>query len=140
MEIITEHIKLKTKGDTDVINITSEVIEILKKSKVNDGIVTIFVPGATGGLTTIEFEPGLIKDTKEMFYDIVKEQKNYFHNGTHSHGNATSHLRASLIGPSLTVPVQNNELQLGIWQGIAFIDFDNRPRNRELIVKIIGIK
>lgn len=139
MKVYTDYIQLTTQGNSDIIDITSQVEQIVNKSKINDGIVTVFVPGATGSVTTIEYEKELIKDTKEMFSEIIPENKLYHHNKTHFQGNATSHLRATLLGPSLCIPVTNSELQLGTWQQIVFIDFDNRPRNRKLIVKVIGV-
>jgi secondary thiamine-phosphate synthase enzyme len=137
-KFFTEYIKLSTKGNIDIINITDELKKILIQSKVNDGILTVFVPGATGAVATIECEEGLIKDTKELFLDLVKEDKKYYHNLSHTVGNATSHLRATLLSPSLTIPIVDGELTLGVWQQVVFIDFDNRPRQRKLIVKIIG--
>ncbi len=139
-EIHTGYIELSTKGSIDIIEITAEVEKELKKSQIYDGILTVFVPGATGAVATIECEEGLIKDTKEMFLNIIKEDKQYYHNRTHTQGNATSHLRATLIGPSLTVPITDSKLQLGVWQQIVFIEFDNRPRKRKLIIKILGNK
>lgn len=138
IRIYTGYIELSTKGDIDIIDITSSVERELKNSNVYDGILTLFVPGATGAVATIECEEGLIKDTKEMFLELIKEDKNYYHNRTHAQGNATSHLRATLIGPSLTVPITDSKLQLGVWQQIVFIEFDNRPRKRKLIIKILG--
>jgi secondary thiamine-phosphate synthase enzyme len=137
-KFFTEYIKLSTKGNIDIINITDELKKILIQSKVNDGILIVFVPGATGAVATIECEEGLIKDTKELFLDLVKEDKKYYHNLSHTVGNATSHLRATLLSPSLTIPIVDGELTLGVWQQVVFIDFDNRPRQRKLIVKIIG--
>lgn len=138
MKIYNNVIKFTTQGNTDIIDITNSVEEELVKSKINDGILLIFVPGATGAVTTIEYERELVKDTKELFQELVQENKQYYHNKTHSFGNATSHLRATLIGPSLVVPVTDGKLDLGTWQQIVFIDFDNRPRNRKIIIKIIG--
>ncbi len=138
-EIITKKIKLKTKGNIDIINITDDLQKIVEEERVLDGILTVFVPGATGSVTTIEYEDELIKDTKEIFLELVKEDKVYRHNKTHFNGNATSHLRATLLGPSLVIPITENRLQLGVWQQVVFIDFDNRERNREILVKIIGL-
>lgn len=138
MKIYNNVIKFTTQGNTDIIDITDSVEEELVKSKINDGILLIFVPGATGAVTTIEYERELVKDTKELFQELVQENKQYHHNKTHSFGNATSHLRATLIGPSLVVPVTDGKLDLGTWQQIVFIDFDNRPRNRKIIIKIMG--
>lgn len=138
IKFVTEYIKLSTKGDIDIIDITTELIKLVDKSEVYDGILTVFVPGATGAVVTIECEKGLIKDTKEMFLELVKENKQYQHNLSHTAGNATSHLRATLIGPSLTIPITDGKMEVGVWQHVVFIDFDNRPRERKLVVKIIG--
>lgn len=138
MAVVSEKIKLKSQGDTDIINITDEVIEKLKSSQLANGTVTLFVSGSTGGLTTIEYEPGLIKDLNRLFEEIASKKRDYAHNQTWGDGNGYSHVRAALLGPSLTVPFVNKVLQLGTWQQIVFIDFDNRPRSRELILQIIG--
>jgi secondary thiamine-phosphate synthase enzyme len=140
IEVVTKKIKLKTKGNIDIINITDDLQKIVEQEKVIDGILTVFVPGATGSVATIEYEDELIKDTKEFFLELVREDKIYKHNRTHFNGNATSHLRATLLGSSLVIPITENRLQLGVWQHVVFIDFDNRERNREIIVKIIGLK
>jgi len=140
IEVVTKKIKLKTKGNIDIINITDDLQKIVEQEKIIDGILTVFVPGATGSVATIEYEDGLIKDTKEFFLELVREDKIYKHNRTHFNGNATSHLRATLLGPSLVIPITENRLQLGVWQHVVFIDFDNRERNREIIVKIIGVR
>jgi secondary thiamine-phosphate synthase enzyme len=134
----TEYIVLSTKGSIDIIDITDELKKLLNRSKISDGILTVFVPGATGAVATIENEEGLIKDTKQMFLELVKENKNYYHDLSHAVGNATSHLRATLIGPSLTIPITDGELTLGVWQQVVFIEFDTRPRDRKLVVKIVG--
>jgi len=138
MDIITKRIKLNTKGDTDIIDITDKVKDIVSNSKIKDGIITIFVPGSTGGLTTVEYEPGLINDLKTYFEKIAPKSGTYQHNLRWHDGNGYAHVRASLLGPDLTVPFVNNQLMLGTWQQIVFIDFDNRPRSRELIVQILG--
>jgi secondary thiamine-phosphate synthase enzyme len=134
----TEYIVLSTKGSIDIIDITDELKKLLNRAKISDGILTVFVPGATGAVATIENEEGLIKDTKQMFLELVKENKNYYHDLSHAVGNATSHLRATLIGPSLTIPITDGELTLGVWQQVVFIEFDTRPRDRKLVVKIVG--
>jgi secondary thiamine-phosphate synthase enzyme len=134
----TEYIVLSTKGSIDIIDITDELKKLLNRSKISDGILTVFVPGSTGAVATIENEEGLIKDTKQMFLELVKENKNYYHDLSHAVGNATSHLRATLIGPSLTIPITDGELTLGVWQQVVFIEFDTRPRDRKLVVKIVG--
>ncbi len=138
IKVHTGYIELSTKGSIDIINITQNLEKELINSGIYDGILTVFVPGATGAVATIECEEGLIIDTKEMFLELIKENKNYHHNKSHAQGNATSHLRATLIGPSLTIPITDGKLQRGIWQEVVFIEFDNRPRKRQLIVKILG--
>ncbi|MCS7227702.1 MAG: secondary thiamine-phosphate synthase enzyme YjbQ [Endomicrobia bacterium] len=139
LKTYTGYIELNTQGDIDIIDITPQIEQKLKESKIYDGILNLFVSGATGAVATVEYEQELIKDTKNLFRELVKEEKTYYHNKTHAKGNAVSHLRATLIGPSLTIPITEGKLNLGIWQQVVFIDFDNRPRNRKLVVKIIGI-
>ena len=138
MSVITKDLKFNTKGHTDIIDITERVANCVNASKLSSGIVTIFIPGATGGITTIEYEPGLIKDLKEAFERLISEKIEYAHNLRHKDYNGHSHIRASFLGPSLTVPFIEGALQLGVWQKIVFIDFDNRPRKRSLIIQIIG--
>ena len=136
--VITKKIKLNTKGDTDIIDITHQVASAVSKSDIANGIATVFVSGSTGGLTTVEYEPGLIQDLKDFFEKIAPKNGNYQHNMRWHDGNGYAHIRASFLGPSITVPFNNKELLLGTWQQIIFIDFDNRPRSREIIVQIIG--
>lgn len=137
--IITKQINVTTNGNSDMVNITESVEqEIRKLDKIKNGIVTVFVQGATGGITTIEYEEGLIKDFPDLFEKLIPSRFSYSHNNTWHDGNGHSHLRASLLGPSLTVPFVHNALTLGTWQQIVFIDFDTRPRNRSLILQIIG--
>ena len=136
--VITKTIKMNTKGETDIIDITSSVGSLLKKSGAKEGTATIFVVGATGGITTVEYEPGLVSDLKDVFEKLAPRKGSYAHNEKWGDGNGFSHVRASLLGPSLTVPFSKGELTLGRWQQIIFIDFDNRPRSREIVVKIIG--
>jgi len=128
---------ISTKGFTDVIDITSRVAEIVKKSKVREGICLISCPGSTAGITTIEYEPELLKDFKEFLEKIAPSDKEYRHDKVWGEKNGFSHLRSALIKPFLTVPVEDGKLVLGQWQNIVFIDFDNRPREREVIVKVI---
>jgi len=140
MEILTHQIALQTKGHTHIIDITDRVSELLTQNQFQEGQVTIFVPGSTGGLTTIEYEPGLLQDLPEFLESIIPAGKRYYHDATWHDGNGYAHLRAALIKPSLTVPFAEGRLLLGTWQQIIFIDFDNRPRNRHLIVQFMGIK
>lgn len=127
-----------TKGFNDVIDITDKVSEIVGKSKIKEGLCLISCPGSTCGITTIEAEPNLIGDFKEFLEKIVPSNRSYRHDQTWGDKNAPSHIRSALIKPFLTVPVEDGKLVLGAWQNIIFLDFDNRSRNREIIVKIIG--
>ena len=129
---------IQTKGFTDIIDITDKVLEVVKNSKVKDGICLISCPGSTAGLTTIEAEPNLIEDFKEFLEKLVPSNRSYHHDQTWGEKNAPSHIRSALVKPFLTVPIENRKLVLGQWQQIILIDFDNRPREREILVKIIG--
>ncbi len=138
MAVVTKKIKLNSRGETDIIDITEQVSSLVEDSKIKDGVVTIFVPGSTGGLTTIEYESGLISDTKRAFEVIAPRKGEYQHNLRWHDGNGFSHVRAAFLGPSLSVPFSNKRLHLGTWQQIVFIDFDNRPRSRGIVVQIVG--
>lgn len=135
---VTGYIEFATKGDADIIDITGEVSDAVSESGVTDGIVVVFAPGATGAVTTIEYESGLISDFKSMLERIAPQNITYAHNLRWGDGNGHSHVRASLLGPSLSVPLIDGRMQLGTWQQIIFIDLDNRPRDRKLIVQIVG--
>lgn len=119
-------------------DVTGQVQEIVGKSKIKNGSVIVFVMGSTAGVTTIEYEPNLVKDLQEFFEKIIPQDVKYYHNKTWGDNNGFSHLRASLLGPSLAVPVIDGKLQLGTWQQIIFVDFDNRPRKREILVQVAG--
>jgi len=136
--VIQKKISFSTRGNTDIIDLTPLIVRELDSLDMSDGIITVFAAGATGGITTIEYEPGLIKDFKKIVEQIVPENDSYDHNRHWGDGNAHSHLRASLVGPSLSVPFAGKELTLGTWQQIVFIDFDVRPRKRTLILQILG--
>jgi secondary thiamine-phosphate synthase enzyme len=135
--IVTEKIKFKSKGNCDIVNITEQVAMALKESGLTDGIATVFYAGATGAVTTTEYEPGCVEDLKNWFSENAPEG-DYAHHRYHADGNGHSHLRASLVGPSMSFPFSKGTPILGTWQSIVFICFDNRPRNVELIVKLIG--
>ena len=138
MSVIADTIFLSTKGDCDVVDITPQVAKKLGASGLKNGIVTISVIGSTGALTTCEFEPGLVQDIKETFDRLIPQGKRYHHDDAWGDGNGHAHLRASLVGPSLTIPFQGGNLVLGTWQQIIFIDFDNRPRQRKISVQFLG--
>jgi len=128
---------VKTQGFNDVINITDKVSEIVEKSKIKEGICLISCPGSTVGITTIENDPNLLEDFKEFLEKIAPSDKSYHHDETWGDKNAPSHIRSALIKPFLAVPIENGKLILGTWQQVVLIDFDNRSREREIIVKII---
>ncbi|MCF8261230.1 MAG: secondary thiamine-phosphate synthase enzyme YjbQ [Melioribacteraceae bacterium] len=138
MKIFTSDFTLSTNGNTDIIDITADVFKILRQSQTREGNILVFGPGATVGITTIEFEPGLQKDYPAFFEKLAPANVQYFHNDTWHDENGHSHIRAALQGASLTVPFKHGEMILGTWQQIIFIDFDNRPRQRKVIVQVIG--
>jgi secondary thiamine-phosphate synthase enzyme len=136
--IATDIIALNTKGFTDVIDITGRITKIVEQLGVQNGLVTIFCSGSTGGITTIEFESGVINDLKKAIEKIVPSNISYEHDKRWGDGNGFSHVRAALMKPSLTIPVVKGKLALGTWQQIVFMDFDNRERDRKIVVQIIG--
>lgn len=136
--VFSEGISIESKGDNDVINITPEVSEIVEKSGLKNGSVLVFVTGSTAGITTVEYEPGLVKDLDEVFDRLIPSGKEYHHNKRWGDGNGHSHIRASLLGPSLNVPFVNGKIVLGTWQQIVLIDFDNRSRSRKILVQVSG--
>lgn len=128
---------IKTKGFCDVIDITDKVEKVVRKSNLKEGAVLVFVVGSTAGICTIEYEDGVIKDLKNLFEKIAPENGKYYHEEAWHDGNGFSHQRASLLKPSLTVPIENAKLLLGRWQQIVLVDFDNKPRERKIIIKIL---
>ncbi|HDP97580.1 MAG TPA: YjbQ family protein [bacterium] len=138
MQVITDTIAISSQGFTDIIDVTAKVEAAIHNSGIQSGTVTIFVSGSTAGVTTIEYEPGLLKDLPEAFEKIAPKNARYHHDATWHDGNGFSHVRAAMLGCSLTVPFKSQHLLLGTWQQIVIIDFDNRPRNREIVLQIIG--
>jgi secondary thiamine-phosphate synthase enzyme len=138
LTVLTENISVKTKGEVDIIDLTDQVEEAVTNSGLRNGIVTVFVPGSTGALTTIEYEPGLLEDLPAAFERLAPRNISYEHEMRWHDGNGHSHVRASILGPSLTVPFNNSKLILGTWQQIVFIEFDVRSRARNLVLQIIG--
>lgn len=138
MPVQSHTLQIKTRGSNDTNNLTVDVQDFLDKSGISDGIATVFVPGSTAGITTIEFEPGAVEDLNRAIERLVPQNGEYKHNMRWGDGNGFSHVRAALIGPSLTVPVIKRRLQLGTWQQIILIDFDNRARTREVIIQLVG--
>jgi len=138
MTVVTKDIAFQTKGNCDIIDITSRVARELEESGINNGTVSLFVSGSTAGVTTIEYEPRLLGDFKSMWDRLVPQNIPYGHNKTWGDGNGHSHVRASMLGASLTIPFVNRRLSLGTWQQIVFVDFDNRPRSRKLVLQVMG--
>ncbi len=138
MTIITKSIKIQSKGESDIIDLNDMVSEKITESGISNGIVTVFVAGSTGALTTIEYEPGLLKDFPDMLSRIAPNEINYEHEERWHDGNGRSHVKASLVGPSLTIPFKDGSLLLGTWQQIVFVELDTRGRSRNLILQIIG--
>ena len=136
--VITETIELQTRGHTDMLDITERVAATVQASGVKSGIVTIFCPSSTSALTTIEYESGALSDLARLFDEVAAVGRDYKHNLRWGDGNGHSHVRAALLGPSLTVPFVDGQLQLGTWQQITYCDFDNRARSRRLVVQIMG--
>lgn len=138
MKVVQKRIRLASRGEGDMINLTQDVQKALESSDVRDGIVTLFVPGSTGAITTIEYEPGLLHDFPAMLERVAPKNIFYEHERQWHDGNGHSHVRASLIGPSLTVPFKDRRLTLGTWQQIVFVELDIRSRNREIILQMLG--
>jgi secondary thiamine-phosphate synthase enzyme len=138
MAVITKTISLSTKGNADMLDITDQVRNRVQESGLESGIVTIFCPSSTSGLTTIEYESGCLNDFRRLFDEIIPENRHYAHNARWGDGNGHSHVRAALLEASFTVPFVDRRLTLGTWQQILYVDFDNRSRRRELIVQLMG--
>jgi secondary thiamine-phosphate synthase enzyme len=138
LTVVTKQLSVNTRGEGDILDVTEDVAEAVIESSLKNGVVTIFVPGSTGALTTIEYEPGLLKDLPNVLERIVPKRLDYEHERRWHDGNGHSHIRASIIGPCLTVPFVNGRLTLGTWQQIVFLEMDVHSRSRQLILQIIG--
>jgi secondary thiamine-phosphate synthase enzyme len=138
MTVITMTIQVQSAGEGDLINLTEQITKIVEQSKIFDGIATVFISGSTAAVTTIEYEPGLKLDFPEMLSRVAPRNIEYEHDNTWHDGNGHSHVRASLIGPSLTIPFKNHRLLLGTWQQIVLIEMDTRPRRRSIITQVMG--
>ena len=138
MAVKTISISLRTQGNADIQDLTDEIADAVSKSGLMSGTVTIFCPSSTSALTTIEYESGALSDLRRLFDEIIPADREYAHNERWHDGNGHSHVRAALLGPSLTIPFVEGQLTLGTWQQVIYVDFDNRPRQRKLVVQIIG--
>jgi secondary thiamine-phosphate synthase enzyme len=139
MCVVTGTIEFSSRGDADIVKITDDVAEAVRRTGLRDGTVTVFVPGATGAVTTLEFEPGVVHDVQQTLDRIAPPGRRYVHNDNSKDGNGHSHVRAGLVGPSLTVPFVDGRLTLGRYQNVVFCDFDARPRERQLVVQVMGV-
>jgi secondary thiamine-phosphate synthase enzyme len=138
MAVVTKSFSIKTKGDTDILDITKQVEKALSEAQLKNGILTVFVPGSTAGITTTEYEPGLLQDLPTTFEKLIPKREEYKHNLTWGDGNGYAHVRAALLKSFFTVPFVDGEMILGTWQQIILVDFDNRRRERKVFVQIIG--
>jgi len=138
MAVVTKSFSVKTKGDTDILDITKQVERALSEAQLKNGILTVFVPGSTAGITTTEYEPGLVQDLPATFEKLIPRDAHYKHNLTWGDGNGYAHVRAALLKSFFTVPFVEKEMILGTWQQIVLVDFDNRRRERKIVVQIIG--
>jgi len=138
MTVDTHTITISSKGDLDAHNITDQVANLIQMSALSNGTVTLFTPSSTSGITTIEFEHGCLSDLKRLFEELADPNRHYAHNERWHDGNGHAHVCAAILGPSITIPFIGKQLTLGIWQQIVFVDFDNKPRQREIIAQIIG--
>lgn len=136
--VITDEIRLNTQGHCDIHDITRQVADVVRQTGLSNGVVTIFTPSSTSGLTTIEYESGALADLERLMDQIIPPERDYRHNLRWGDGNGHSHVRAALIGPSVTVPFVDGRLTLGTWQQLVFLDFDNRSRSRRLVVQTMG--
>ncbi len=136
--IFSERISLSTEGFSDILDITHHVDAVIGRSKIENGLVTVFCPGSTGAVTTIEYESGVLRDLQKAIEKIVPSNIPYEHDRRWGDGNGFSHVRAALMKPSLTIPLIKRRLTLGTWQQIVFIDFDNRRRERDILVQVMG--
>ena len=137
--VVTKQLKIETNGNCDIVNITEHVTTAVGESNIKDGIVTIFNVGSTAGVTTTEYEPGLVNyDIAAVFEKIAPRNSSYEHEKTWHDDNGHAHVRASVLGPSLTIPVIDGRMTLGTWQQIILVDFDTRPRTRTVICQING--
>jgi secondary thiamine-phosphate synthase enzyme len=135
---MNSRISINTKGNEDFVNITHQLLNILDASGLENGIMTVFVSGSTAGITTFEYEPGLILDLKEFYDKVAPSNGHYHHDDTWGDANGFSHVRSTLTGPSLVIPFEKGKLLLGTWQQVVLLEFDNRPRKRDVVVQIMG--
>jgi len=138
MAIRSVSLSLTTRGQADILDITTEVARAVAESGLKEGVATVFCPSSTSAVTTVEYESGCLADLRRLFDEIIPPDREYAHNARWGDGNGHAHVRAALLGPSLSVPFSNGQLMLGTWQQIVYVDFDVRPRQRRLMLQLIG--
>jgi secondary thiamine-phosphate synthase enzyme len=138
MSIVQGHLELQTSADTDVVDLTPDVSDFVARTGIQEGLLVIFVPGSTASITTIEYESGAIADLTRAMERLAPRDEHYEHNLRWGDGNGYSHIRAAMLGPSVTVPVEGGQLALGTWQQIVLCDFDNRPRRRRVLLRLLS--
>lgn len=138
MRVVTEYLNLNTEGDGTLVDITAQLHKILSKTKIKNGTLAVFVVGSTAAITTFEYEPGMIKDIRDLWEKLVPSGQRYAHDDTWGDANGFSHLRAALQGSSLVIPFADNKLILGTWQQVVLAEFDNRPRERRIVLQFMG--
>ncbi|RKZ24280.1 YjbQ family protein [bacterium] len=138
MKVFNQTLTIETKGFSHIIDITNQLESAVEESGIENGTALVFVPGSTGGVTTIEYEPGLLKDFPELMEKLIPSNRSYHHDQTWHDGNGFSHLRSSLIGTSLVLPIYRGSVIHGTWQQVVIVDFDNRPRRRNVVIHLLG--
>jgi len=138
VKVFNQTLTIETKGFSHIIDITNQLESAVEESGIENGIALVFVPGSTGGVTTIEYEPGLLKDFPELMEKLIPSNRSYHHDQTWHDGNGFSHLRSSLIGTSLVLPIYKGSVIHGTWQQVVIVDFDNRPRRRNVVIHLLG--
>jgi secondary thiamine-phosphate synthase enzyme len=138
MRILNNKVNINTKGNEDFVNITRQLVKLCDSSGLENGIMTVFISGSTAGITTFEYEPGLIRDLKEFYDKMAPTNVHYHHDETWGDANGFSHVRATLTGPSMVIPFEKGKLLLGTWQQVVLMEFDNRPRSRGVVVQLMG--
>ena len=134
----TEIVRFQTSGSGDIVNLTDKIADLIQNGEIQNGTVTVFAPGSTTGITTIEYEPGLIQDIPTLMEKLIPSNIDYEHDKTWQDGNGFSHLRSALIGTDMTIPIVSSKLTLGTWQQVIFLEFDNRNRDRHVVLQIMG--
>ena len=138
MSVVSRRMEIETKGEVHIVDITADVAHIIEESGVKEGIALVFVPGSTAAITTVEYEPGLLKDIPDALQRLFPREIPYRHHERWHDGNGHSHVRASFLKPDLCIPVSGGAPELGTWQQVVFVELDNRPRKRKIIVKVVG--